>query len=107
MKHLSETPLPESFPTTVQTALGNVDYDPDRLPTTAPVASATPTPTISPVATESPTPTATPSASSSPSASPSPTVKSVKKTITCVKNGKTIKVTGTNPKCPTGYKIKK
>jgi hypothetical protein len=31
----------------------------------------------------------------------------VKKTITCVKNGKTIKVTGTNPKCPTGYKIKK
>jgi hypothetical protein len=40
---------------------------------------------------------------SSPSASPS----SKKKTITCVKNGKTIKVTGTNPKCPTGYKIKK
>jgi hypothetical protein len=24
-----------------------------------------------------------------------------------VKNGKTIKVTGTNPKCPVGYKIKK
>jgi hypothetical protein len=24
-----------------------------------------------------------------------------------VKNGKTIRVTGTNPKCPTGYKIKK
>jgi uncharacterized protein (DUF1501 family) len=107
MKHLSETPLPENFPTKVQTALGNVAYDPDRLPTTAPVASATPTSTISPVASESPTPTATPSASSSPSASPSPTKKSSKKTITCVKNGKTIRVTGTNPKCPTGYKIKK
>ena len=107
MKHLSETPLPENFPTKVQTALGNVAYDPDRLPTTAPVASATPTPTSSPVASESPTPTATPSASSSPSASPSPTKKSSKKTITCVKNGKTIRVTGTNPKCPTGYKIKK
>ena len=107
MKHLSETPLPESFPTKVQAALGNVAYDPDRLPTTAPVASATPTPTISPVASELPTPTATPSASSSPSASPSPTRKSAKKTITCVKNGKTIRVTGTNPKCPTGYKIKK
>jgi uncharacterized protein (DUF1501 family) len=107
MKHLSETPLPENFPTRVQTALGNVSYDPDRLPTTAPVASATPTPTSTPVASESPTPTPKPSASSSPSASPSPTVKSVKKTITCVKNGKTIKVTGTNPKCPTGYKIKK
>jgi hypothetical protein len=40
---------------------------------------------------------------SSPSASPS----SKKRTITCVKNGKTIRVTGTNPKCPTGYKIKK
>ena len=107
MKHLSETPLPENFPTRVQTALGNVAYDPDKLPTTAPVASATPTPTNSPVASESPTPTPKPSASSSPSASPSPTAKSVKKTITCVKNGKTIRVTGTNPKCPTGYKIKK
>jgi uncharacterized protein (DUF1501 family) len=107
MKHLSETPLPENFPTKVQTSLGNIAYDPDKLPTTAPVASVTPTPTSSPVASESPTPTPKPSASSSPSASPSPTAKSVKKTITCVKNGKTIRVTGTNPKCPTGYKIKK
>jgi len=107
MKHLSETPLPENFPTRVQTALGNVSYDPDRLPTTAPVASATPTPTSTPVASESPTPTPKPSASSSPSASPSLTAKRAKKTITCVKNGKTIRVTGTNPKCPTGYKIKK
>lgn len=30
-----------------------------------------------------------------------------KKSITCVKNGKTKKVTGTKPKCPTGYKKKK
>jgi len=105
MKHLSETPLPENFPIKVQTALGNIAYDPDKLPTAAPVASATPTPTNSVEA--SPTPTAKPSASSSPVASPTPTAKSVKKTITCVKNGKTIKVTGTNPKCPTGYKIKK
>ena len=109
MKHLSETPLPENFPIKVQSALGSIAYDPDRLPTTAPVASATPTPTPtnSVEATPSPTPTPKPSASNSPVASPSPTAKSVKKTITCVKNGKTIKVTGTNPKCPTGYKIKK
>jgi uncharacterized protein (DUF1501 family) len=109
MKHLSETPLPENFPTKVQTALGNVAYDPDRLPTTAPVASATPTPTPTNTvdATPAPTPTAKPSNSNSPAASTSPTTKSTKKTITCVKNGKTIRVTGTNPKCPTGYKIKK
>ena len=109
MKHLSETPLPENFPTKVQTALGNVAYDPDKLPTTAPVASATPTPTPTNTvdATPSPTPTAKPSNSNSPAASASPTTKSTKKTITCVKNGKTIRVTGTNPKCPTGYKIKK
>ena len=96
MKHLSETPLPENFPMNVRNALGNVAYDNDPWPTTAPIASASPT-----------TPTAEPSPSISPTASPSPTTKSAKKTITCVKNGKTIKVTGTNPKCPTGYKIKK
>jgi uncharacterized protein (DUF1501 family) len=107
MKHLSETPLPENFPTRVQTALGNVAYDPDKLPIAAPVTSATPTPTNTVEATPSPTPTAKPSNSSSPVATASPTTKSNKKTITCVKNGKTIRVTGTNPKCPTGYKIKK
>ena len=96
MKHLSETPLPENFPSNVRNALGNVANDNDPLPTTAPIASASPT-----------TPTAEPSPSISPTASPSPTTKSAKKTITCVKNGKTIRVTGTNPKCPTGYKIKK
>jgi hypothetical protein len=43
-----------------------------------------------------------------PSSSPSPK-KSVapKKTITCVKGNRTIKVTGKDPKCPTGYTIKK
>jgi hypothetical protein len=96
MKHLSETPLPENFPTNVRNALGNVAYDMDPLPPSAPIASATPT-----------TPMADPNPSISPTASPSPTTKSAKKTITCVKNGKTIRVTGTNPKCPTGYKIKK
>ena len=30
-----------------------------------------------------------------------------KKTITCVKGNKTKKVSGTNPKCPKGYKIKR
>ena len=113
MKHLSETPLPENFPTKVQNALGRVAYDIDKLPTAAAVATATPTPSatnsVDPTPTPSPssTPTPTPSASKSPIASASPTAKSTKKTITCVKNGKTIKVTGTNPKCPTGYKIKK
>jgi hypothetical protein len=30
-----------------------------------------------------------------------------KKTITCVKGNKTKKVSGTNPKCPKGYKVKR
>jgi uncharacterized protein (DUF1501 family) len=127
MKHLSETPLPDNFPTNVKNALGNVSYDKDLLPTLAPVAVAsetptpspsktvaemviptpTPTPSSSPIATESPSPIASSSPKSSPFSSPSSSSKGKKKTITCVRNGKTIKVTGTNPKCPTGYKIKK
>jgi hypothetical protein len=35
------------------------------------------------------------------------TAVGAKKTITCVKGKTTKKVTGTNPKCPTGYKLKK
>ena len=35
------------------------------------------------------------------------TVAPVKKTITCIKGKKTKKVSGTNPKCPKGYKIKR
>jgi hypothetical protein len=47
-----------------------------------------------------PTPVATPA--------PTPTVKPVvKKTITCTKGTKSIKRTGTAPKCPKGYKLKK
>jgi hypothetical protein len=34
-------------------------------------------------------------------------IVAAKKTITCVKGKTTKKVTGTNPKCPKGYKIKK
>lgn len=128
MKHLSETPLPDNFPKNVRDALGYVTYDKDLLPTLAPVAVASKTPTASaspsqsaaemvmptPSASPTPTPSASPLASASPTSSPtpssSPTVKAIsskKKTITCVKNGKTIKVTGKNPKCPVGYKIKK
>jgi len=33
--------------------------------------------------------------------------QATKKTITCTKGKSTKKVTGTNPKCPTGYKLKK
>ena len=33
--------------------------------------------------------------------------QTTKKTITCTKGKSTKKVTGTNPKCPTGYKLKK
>ena len=128
MKHLSETPLPDSFPKNVRDALGNVAYDKDKVSTPAPVT----TPSASPSASPTPSPSASPSmsaaemvmadpstspsplASTQPSSSPTPTsspmrniISSNKKTITCVKNGKTIKVTGKNPKCPTGYKIKR
>jgi hypothetical protein len=34
-------------------------------------------------------------------------VAPIKKTITCVKGKKTKKVSGTNPKCPKGYKVKR
>ena len=43
-----------------------------------------------------------------PVATPTPTARPVvKKTITCVKGKKTVKRTGTSPKCPAGYKLKK
>jgi hypothetical protein len=48
------------------------------------------------VATPEPTPTVTPTAK-----------PVVKKTISCVKGKKTVKRTGTSPKCPAGYKLKK
>jgi uncharacterized protein (DUF1501 family) len=126
MKHLSETPLPDNFPKNVKDALGNVSYDMSLLPTAAPAAAVTASPSASAIASPSaspsmsaaemvaPSPSSSPSASASASAIPTPSASpsaratsSKKKTITCVKNGKTIKVTGTNPKCPVGYKIKK
>jgi uncharacterized protein (DUF1501 family) len=126
MKHLSETPLPDNFPKNVKDALGNVSYDMSLLPTAAPAAAVTASPSASAVASPlaspsmsaaemvAPTPSSSPSSSASASAIPTPSASpsaratsSKKKTITCVKNGKTIKVTGTNPKCPVGYKIKK
>jgi hypothetical protein len=86
--------------------LGNVFYDKDALPTRAPEVVATAT--ASPKATPSPTPTSADMAGVEPSSSPSPK-KSVapRKTITCVKGNRTIRVTGKDPKCPTGYTIKK
>jgi len=126
MKHLSETPLPDNFPKNVKDALGNVSYDMSLLPTAAPAAAVTASPSASAVASPlaspsmsaaemvAPSPSSSPSSSASASAIPTPSASpsaratsSKKKTITCVKNGKTIKVTGTNPKCPVGYKIKK
>lgn len=122
MKHLSETPLPENFPKNVATGLGNISYDKDSSASTTPQVTASPTPEV--VASQSPSPTPTPEASPSmspasvaaaqPTATPTPkssptklSSSSTKTTITCVKNGKTIKVTGKNPRCPIGYKIKK
>ena len=51
--------------------------------------------------TPTPTPTSSPSPTKKVSATPTPTVKST--TITCVKGKITTKVTGINPKCPSGY----
>jgi hypothetical protein len=57
-----------------------------------------------------PTPSPTTSPSANPSASPKPLTKPIaaskKKTITCTKGKTTAKLTGTNPKCPPGYKKK-
>lgn len=50
--------------------------------------------------------TASPTPKVSIKPSPTPTKAAPKKTITCVKGPLTKKVTGTNPKCPTGYKKK-
>jgi hypothetical protein len=62
----------------------NIEVLKDSLPVVAPTPVVTPTPT------------------------PTPTVKPVvKKTITCTKGTKSVKRTGTAPKCPAGYKLKK
>ena len=50
--------------------------------------------------------TASPTPKVSVKPTPTPTKAAPKKTITCVKGPLTKKVTGTNPKCPAGYKQK-
>ena len=50
--------------------------------------------------------TASPTPKVSVKPTPTPTKAAPKKTITCVKGPVTKKVTGTNPKCPAGYKQK-
>lgn len=52
-----------------------------------------------------PTPTPTPSVIATETSTPKPTAKTLK-VITCVKGGKSKKISGVNPKCPTGYKKK-
>ena len=76
-------------------------------------SSSSPSPMVSPAVTQSASPTPTPmatiavipvtSASPKPIASATTTAKAKSITITCVKGKLTTKVTGTNPKCPTGY----
>lgn len=68
---------------------------------------------ITPVSTPSPTPTnlatPTPQATATPTPTPIPKISpqaaaTAKKTITCKKGSKTIRVIAVNPKCPSGYK---
>ena len=63
------------------------------------------TPTTSPSPTAFPTPAATPTISTA-SPSESPKVLTKIKSIMCVKGKLTKKISGTNPKCPSGYKQK-
>jgi hypothetical protein len=50
-------------------------------------------------------PTPTPSVTATETPTPKPTAKTLKE-ITCVKGGKSKKISGVNPRCPTGYKKK-
>ena len=61
-----------------------------------------------------PTPAVKPTLTSTPTASPTPTTlnltlgaRVIKKTITCVKGSSVKTVKSTNPKCPSGYTLKK
>lgn len=61
-----------------------------------------------------PTPVVQPTLTSTPTASPTPTTlnltlgaRVIKKTITCVKGSSVKTVKSTNPKCPSGYTLKK
>jgi hypothetical protein len=75
-------------------------------PTPTPTPTATPTPTPTPTVSPSATPAqVTPVASATPAASALATSKK-KVSITCVKGKQIKKVSGTNPKCPQGFKKK-
>jgi len=79
---------------------------PTPTPTSTPTPTATPTPTPTPTVSPSATPAqVTPVASATPAASASATSKK-KVSITCVKGKQIKKVSGTNPKCPQGFKKK-
>ncbi|NDF90169.1 MAG: hypothetical protein EB113_06285 [Actinobacteria bacterium] len=82
---------------------GTLKYTPAPVVTATPTPTPTPTPTVS--ATPTPTVTQTPSVSPEPVVA-KPTITAKKTTITCVKGKTTKKVTGVNPKCPSGYKEK-
>ena len=84
---------------------GNSNASSTTSPSPLASPSATPTPTSiqtpTPVASVSATPTSISTPQPTASAKPSVLAKTI--TITCVKGKLTKKVTGTNPKCPTGY----
>lgn len=75
------------------------------LVTTAPTPAATASPTASPTATPTATPSATPTQTPvAVTQTPVTTSAAKKRTIVCIK-GKTVrKVTGPNPKCPSGFR---
>ena len=84
--------------------------NPKPTPTPTPTPTATPTPTPTPTSTPTISPSATPAqvtpvASATPAASALATLKK-KVSITCVKGKQIKKVSGTNPKCPQGFKKK-
>ncbi len=76
---------------------------PERSRIVTPVRPLTPAPTKAPT----PTPTSTTSATSAPPLGLTMGAGVIKKTITCVKGKLTKTVKATNPKCPTGYTLKK
>ena len=112
--------LPTATPAAVASTTASASASPSASPSASSIPSNSPSPSASPTMSQaeasSPSPSSSPSASYSPTPinSPSPTIaptpkvtSRAKTTITCVKNGKTIRVTGINPKCPVGYKLKK
>ena len=66
-----------------------------------------PIPVVSPTASPIPTAEPTPLTSPTPVNTSAPTATKLGKTITCISGKKIKKVTGSTPKCPAGYKLKK